>query len=299
MLVSEFRTRFKEEGITPSLVSDFRDHVMEFYEAKGRHDMAWRHTDDPYKIVVSEVMLQQTQVSRVTVMYPAFIEKFPDVSALAKADTTELLAAWQGMGYNRRALNLQKLAKIIVDEYGGKIPDDPELLVKLPGIGKATSCSIAAFAFNKRVIFIETNIRRVFIHYFFDEDSIVDDAEILPLVSAMLPDDPQNWYWALMDLGTALKTSVKNPNQRSKHYVKQKAFEGSDRQIRGEVLRRMIILETADAEELATELDEDAGRVHGVMEKMADEGFFVREEEGKYRIMKRQPAEREHTYLYF
>ena len=166
MLVSEFRTRFKEEGITPSLVSDFRDHVMEFYEAKGRHDMAWRHTDDPYKIVVSEVMLQQTQVSRVTVMYPAFIEKFPDVSALAKADTTELLAAWQGMGYNRRALNLQKLAKIIVDEYGGKIPDDPELLVKLPGIGKATSCSIAAFAFNKRVIFIErTSAGSLFIYF--------------------------------------------------------------------------------------------------------------------------------------
>ncbi len=286
MLVSDFRTRFRDEGISLSLITDFQNQVMEFYRAKGRHDMVWRHTKDPYRIVVSEVMLQQTQVSRVAVIYPAFIDKYPDVFALAKAGPADLLAAWQGMGYNRRALNLQKLAKIIADEYGGKFPEEPELLVKLPGIGPATSCSIAAFAFNRPVVFIETNIRRVFIHYFFEENTIVDDSEILPLVSAMLPNNPRVWYWALMDLGTALKASVKNPNQRSRHYAKPKAFEGSDRQIRGRVLREMLDLETANAGTLAKEMGEDLSRVQDIMEKMADEGFFVREETGAYRLSK-------------
>lgn len=284
MLVSGLRTRFREEGITPSLVLDFQQHVMEFYAAKGRHDMEWRHTNDPYKILVSEVMLQQTQVPRVAVIYPKFIEKFPDIFALAKAEQADLLAAWQGMGYNRRALNLQKLARVIADEYGGKIPEDPLILRTLPGIGPATSCSIAAFAFNRPVVFIETNIRRVFIHYFFDDDRIVDDSELLPLISAMLPENSREWYWALMDLGTALKASVKNPNQRSKHYTKQKTFEGSDRKIRGEVLKKMLVQKTGTPEIFAKEMNEDSERVRRIMGAMTDEGFFVREEGETYRL---------------
>ena len=284
MLVSELRTRFKEEGITPSLVADFEQHVMAFYEAKGRHDMEWRHTNDPYKIVVSEVMLQQTQVPRVATMYPKFMERFPDIYALANADQAELLAAWQGMGYNRRALNLRKLANVIVDEFGGEIPDDPMILKTLPGIGPATSCSIAAFAFDRPVVFIETNIRRVFIHYFFDDGVTVDDQELLPLVTAMLPTNSREWYWALMDLGTALKTSVKNPNQRSRHYTKQKAFAGSDREIRGGVLKRMLEQKSGSPEVYAKEMNEDAERVRGIMDKMVGEGFFVRESEDEYRL---------------
>jgi len=284
MLVSDLRTRFREEGITPSLIADFQHHVMEFYSAKGRHDMEWRHTDDPYRIVVSEVMLQQTQVPRVAVIYPKFIETFPDIYALAKADQADLLAAWQGMGYNRRALNLRKLAEVIVDEYGGKIPDDPEILKTLPGIGAATSCSIAAFTFNRPVIFIETNIRRVFIHYFFEDGVVVDDSELLPLISAMLPENSREWYWALMDLGTALKASVKNPNQRSRQYTKQKTFIGSDRKIRGDVLKRMLEQKSGTPDTFAKEMNEDTVRVRGIMEKMVSEGFFVREEEGTYRL---------------
>ena len=284
MLVSGLRTRFREEGITPSLVLDFQQHVMEFYAAKGRHDMEWRHTDDPYKILVSEVMLQQTQVPRVAVIYPKFIEKFPDIFALAKADHADLLTAWQGMGYNRRAWNLQKLARVIADEYGGKIPNDPAVLLTLPGIGPATSCSIAAFAFDRPVVFIETNIRRVFIHYFFEEDQAVDDRELLPLVSAMLPANSREWYWALMDLGTALKSAVKNPNQRSRQYTKQKSFEGSDRQIRGGVLKRMLDQKSGMPELFAEEMDEDPERVRRIMDAMAGEGFFVREEGEIYRL---------------
>jgi A/G-specific adenine glycosylase len=284
MLVTDLRTRFREEGITPSLVEDFQRHVIEFYAAKGRHDMEWRHTSDPYKIVVSEIMLQQTQVPRVAVIFPKFIEEFPDFAALAKAEQTDVLAAWQGMGYNRRALNLQKLAGVIVNEYGGTVPEDPLVMKTLPGIGPATSCSIAAFAFNRPVVFIETNIRRVFIHYFFEDDQIVDDSELLPLVAAMLPENAREWYWALMDLGTALKASVQNPNQRSRHYTKQKTFEGSDRQIRGSVLKKMLERKTGDPEMFAKEMNEDPARVRVIMEKMTGEGFFVRESETRYRL---------------
>lgn len=284
MLVSDLRTRFRDEGITPSLIADFQHHVMEFYAAKGRHDMEWRHTSDPYKIVVSEVMLQQTQVPRVAVIYPKFIERFSDFAALAAAEQADLLTAWQGMGYNRRALNLQKLAGIIVDEYNGTVPEDPAVLATLPGIGPATSCSIAAFAFNRPVVFIETNIRRVFIHYFFDDDKIVDDSELLPLVASMLPLNAREWYWALMDLGTALKASVKNPNQRSRHYTKQKIFEGSDRKIRGSVLKKMLEQKSGSPDVFAKEMNEEPARVRGIMEKMAGEGFFVRESETYYRL---------------
>ncbi len=293
MLVSDLRTRYRDEGITPSLAADFQQHVTAFYEAKGRHDMEWRHTTDPYKIVVSEVMLQQTQVPRVAVIYPKFIERFPDFAALAAAEQADLLAAWQGMGYNRRALNLQKLAGIIVDEYNGTVPHDPAVLATLPGIGPATSCSIAAFAFNRPVVFIETNIRRVFIHYFFDDDKIVDDSELLPLVAAMLPENSREWYWALMDLGTALKSSVKNPNQRSRHYTKQNTFEGSDRKIRGSVLKKMLEQKRGSPDVFAKEMNEEPARVRGIMEKMAGEGFFVRESETYYRVSGPQLDERD------
>lgn len=284
-LVSEFRSRFSASGMTGDLVRDFQNEVMEFYETKGRHDMEWRHNFDPYRIVVSEVMLQQTQVPRVAVIYPQFIEKFPDFAALAAASQTELLAAWQGMGYNRRALNLQKLAVRIIEEFDGVLPKEPEVLATLPGIGHATSCSIAAFAFNRQVVFIETNIRRVFIHYFFSDTAVVDDRDLLPLVKAcLLPGRSREWYWALMDLGTALKTSVPNPNRRSRQYVKQSVFAGSDRQIRGALLRLLLAGSSEQAESLAKAVGASPERVAGILDEMCHEGFFVQEESGEYRV---------------
>ncbi|MDE2522704.1 MAG: A/G-specific adenine glycosylase [Methanocorpusculum sp.] len=284
-LISEFRSRFAASGMTGDLVRDFQNEVMEFYDTKGRHDMEWRLRFDPYRIVVSEVMLQQTQVPRVAVMYPQFIEKFPDFAALAAAPQTELLAAWQGMGYNRRALNLQKLAVRVLEEFGGVLPEEPEVLAALPGIGPATSCSIAAFAFNRPVVFIETNIRRVFIHYFFSDTAVVDDRDLLPLVEAcLLPDRAREWYWALMDLGTALKTSVPNPNRRSRQYVKQAAFEGSDRQVRGALLRLLLAGDAGDSGSLAKAVGASPERVAGILDEMCREGFFVQEESGTYRV---------------
>ncbi len=290
LLISEFRRRFAENGMTQDLITDFRQDVMEFYETKGRHDMEWRHTTAPYHIVVSEIMLQQTQVPRVARIYPAFIQKFPDFSSLAAAPQTELLAAWQGMGYNRRALSLQKLAAAVIRDYGGVLPDDPVLLKTLPGLGPATASSIAAFAFNQPVVFIETNIRRIFIHYFFPDNAVVDDRELYPLVEAcLLPGNSREWYWALMDLGTALKTAVPNPNRRSRQYVRQSSFAGSDRQIRGALLKQLLALGKADARTLAGLTGADETRVAGILQDMTSEGFFVREPDATYTIQKQQP----------
>lgn len=281
MLESEpdFRSRFAEEGISKGLMEDFQNFVFAFYEKHGRHEMEWRHTTDPYKIIVSEIMLQQTQVPRVAVIFPKFIERFPDVKSLAEAAPEDVLSAWQGMGYNRRALNLQKLCRILMDEYGGIFPEQPEELVKLPGIGPATSCSVSAFAWNTDVVFIETNVRRVFIHYFFAEDATVDDDDLLPLVTAAMPSGRcREWYWALMDLGTDMKTKVPNPNRRSRQYVKQSTFEGSNRQLRGAVLKCMLQVRKSDAASVAGMVGADEQKVTAVLEKMTEEGFFVREE---------------------
>jgi len=203
--------------------------------------MPWREDHNPYWVVVSEVMLQQTQVSRVMEKFPEFVGRFNSFEILAQASPAEVITAWQGLGYNRRALNLHKLAKMVVEEYGGELPSDPSELVKLPGIGPGTAGSIAAFAFDAPVVFIETNIRRVFIHHFFEDREGVDDKELMPLIEdALDKEHPREWYYALMDYGTHLAKTVPNPNRRSKHHTRQSKFEGSDRQIRGAILRALV-----------------------------------------------------------
>jgi A/G-specific adenine glycosylase len=222
-------------------VPEFRKKVLRFYRKHGRK-MAWRETTDPYAILVSEIMLQQTQVERVVKKYPAFLAAFPDFGSLAKAPLADVLSAWQGLGYNRRAVALKRCAVKVINESGGELPSDPEELATFPGIGKATAGSIAAFAFNRPVVFIETNIRRVYIHCFFAGAGPVSDEEILPLArQALYRRNPRVWYWALMDLGSALKTSAGNPNRRSTRYTRQAPFEGSDRKIRGAILRAVLM----------------------------------------------------------
>lgn len=238
-------------------------------------DFPWRNTTDPYRILVSEVMLQQTQVARVLIKYPAFISQFSNFKELASASTKDVLLAWQGMGYNRRALYLKKIAEIVVKKYKGKLPDDPVILDSFPGIGEATAASIVAFAFNKPVVFIETNIRRVFLHLFFEGRKLkVDDREILPLVKQTLDDkNPREWYWALMDYGAHLGKTVDNPNKKSKHYAVQSRFEGSDRQMRGEILR--ILLKKPQAEKnIVSILKKKNGRVKNILQNMIKEGLI-------------------------
>jgi A/G-specific adenine glycosylase len=256
-------------------IPDFQRTVLSYYERSGRHDMPWRHTTDPYRILVSEIMLQQTQVERVTLKFPEFIAAFPDFTALARAPLADILRVWQGMGYNRRAIALQKCAVRVTGVYGGILPRDVETLATFPGIGHATASSIAAFAFNLPVVFIETNIRRVFIHYFFRNKDSVRDDEILPLVDqALYRKNPRVWYWALMDLGASLKKSVPNPNRRSVHYTKQSAFEGSDRRIRGQVLKLLVSRGEMATTALIRELGEDRDRVLKILAGLEEEGFI-------------------------
>ncbi|HVP96009.1 A/G-specific adenine glycosylase [Methanoregula sp.] len=275
---------FSRDNLTDEAAAQFRDLVLAFYTSRGRHDMLWRHTEDPYRILVSEIMLQQTRVDRVAIKYPAFVAAFPDAAALARAPLADVLAAWQGMGYNRRAVALKKCAEKMVNEFRGTLPRDPEVLATFPGIGPATASSICAFAYNLPVIFIETNIRRVFIHFFFADAEAVTDAEILPLVERTLDRrNPRAWYWALMDLGTELKKSVPNPNRRSTAYVKQAPFAGSDRRIRGLILKYVIGNAPAREQAIISALTEEPARVRRILAALQNEGFLRKGKDG-YRI---------------
>jgi A/G-specific adenine glycosylase len=251
-------------------VRKFQLTVWAYYRNKGRHDLPWRQAEangsfDAYKIMVSEVMLQQTQVSRVIPKYQDFIKRFPDVKQLAAADQGEVVRVWSGLGYNRRAKFLHLAAKEISSRYDGIVPATAAELVQLPGIGPNTAGAILAYALNCPVAFIETNIRSVFIHHFFEQQADVTDRAILELVQQTLDEQqPRKWYWALMDYGVYLKQLVSNPNQRSRHYAKQSKFQGSRRQLRGQVLRllsnrpytKAVLAQTIDDERLPLVLSE-------------------------------------------
>lgn len=220
--------------------------VSRYYRIHGR-DLPWRKHISPYAILVSEMMLQQTQVTRVLKKFPEFLAKFPDFVSLADASLVDILTIWQGMGYNRRAKYLHESAIQIVRKHRGVLPHDPENLESFPGIGAATAGSIACFAFDAPTVFIETNIRRSILFHFFPFQHQVTDTEVRKVVEECIQYltsgktmSFREWYWALMDYGSYLKTVVDNPNVRSKHYVKQSKFEGSDRQIRGALLKTYL-----------------------------------------------------------
>lgn len=261
----------------PPAIPEFRQAVLDYYRDHGR-DLEWRKTTDPYHILVSEIMLQQTQVERVSGKFPAFIARFPDFGSLASAPLPEVLLSWQGMGYNRRAVFLQRSARRAAEEYDGTLPQDPDVLATFPGIGRATAASICAFAFDMPVVFIETNIRRVFIHYFFgDSATTVNDTDILPLVKkALYRKSPRTWYNALMDLGSDLKTATENPNRRSRHYTKQAAFEGSDRKIRGSIIRILLTHKRLTRKAVIRQFTEEEERVARILGDLEAEGFIAR-----------------------
>ena len=218
----------------------FRNTLWQHYKTYGRHALPWRLTTNPYRILVSEVMLQQTQVERVIPFYRAWLKKFPTARALAKTSLSDVLKMWQGLGYNRRAKMLHLAAKAIVNQ-GGVFPKTVEALEALPGIGPYTARAVAAFAYNQDVTFIETNIRTVFIHHFFSDRTTVTDAELALLVTKALPKGrAREWYAALMDYGSYLKRSGIRTNARVKGYTKQSTFEGSVRQARGMILKTLV-----------------------------------------------------------
>lgn len=221
--------------------NNFKKTVRTFYKTHGRHTLPWRKTTNPYRILVSEIMLQQTQVDRVVPYYKAFFKKFPTVKALAKAPLSDVLRMWQGLGYNRRAKMLHNAAKEVVNENKGRFPKTYEALVTLPGVGEYTAKAVRTFSYNEPEVVIETNIRTVFLHHFFPKSKKVSDEKLLPLIEETLDKkNPRDWYAALMDYGSHLKKTVPNPSRKSAHHTNQSPFKGSDREIRGAILRATL-----------------------------------------------------------
>lgn len=263
-----------QPGLTPV---EFRKRIYHFFQ-DHRRDLPWRNTHDPCLILVSEIMLQQTQVDRVQKKYAGFITRFPDFAALDAAPVEEVLREWQGLGYNRRALALKKTASLVINEWKGILPDDEKSLCSLPGIGKATAAAVQAFAFGKPSLLIETNIRRVFIHCYFGDRTAVSDREILPLIAETLDqENPRDWYYALMDYGSYLGKTRANPNRRSRQYKKQSPFEGSVRQVRGRILSYLVRNGWTIPSDLYRELGLPAERIDPVLATLIAEGFIVRD----------------------
>lgn len=234
----------------------FRKYIYAWFDRHGRTHLPWRTDPSPYRVLVSEVMLQQTQVDRVIPKFNAWMERFPTLAALGRAPVREVLAAWQGLGYNSRAVRLQKTAQAILDRHAGIVPQIRADLEALPGIGPYTAGAILAFAYNQPEIFIETNIRRVYIHHFFHEQDSVADSTLIPLVAKTLDtQQPARWYAALMDYGSTLPKIVRhNPNRQSKHYVRQTPFTGSVRQVRGAIVRLLLEHNTLYRSQLLSQL---------------------------------------------
>jgi A/G-specific adenine glycosylase len=257
-------------------INSFQQQIKRYYK-ENKRGMPWRETVDPYCIIVSEFMLQQTQVERVLLKYGPFITRFPDFQTLSRTGLNDVLAAWQGLGYNRRAINLKETAEEIISRYSGKISESIEELIQLPGIGKATAGAVLAFAFNKPSVFIETNIRRVFIHFFFHDKKDIQDKEIMPVVEKTIDhENPRQWYYALMDYGAMLKKQGSNPNRKSAHYSRQAPFEGSNRQARGAILRHLLNNGTMEEHEIITLLGITPVRGDKIISSLEKDGFLYR-----------------------
>lgn len=270
-----FSRVFREQGLTGDLVVALQQVIYHYYDSQGR-DLPWRRTRDPYAILVSEMMLQQTQVERVLLKYGPFLERFPDLARLAQAPLAEILTAWQGLGYNRRAKALQGIARRVTEELDGRLPADRRILESLPGIGPGTAGALLAFAFEQPVAFLETNIRRVFLYWFYPEEEAVPDRRLLPLVLLTL-DAPhvRRWYYALMDYGAGLKKQVPNPNRRSAHYSRQSPFAGSDRDIRSRILRLLLQTDIMTEAALLARIPVEAARLRKILAQLEREQFLI------------------------
>lgn len=260
-------------NIPPAHKRKFQKKILDFYKNHGREHLPWRKNQAPYVVFVSEFMLQQTQVERVIPLFEKFIAEIPNIEKLARVNQPKLLKLWQGLGYNTRALRLQKAAQGIWKNHAGIIPKEKEHLLTLPGVGPYTAAAIRVFAYNLPDAVLETNIRRVFIHEFFKKKKVVSDNDILPLLHETLPQkNPRQWYEALMDYGATLpKILRQNPNTQSKHYAKQSKFKGSDRELRGKILRLLLSGKTINSKLLG----EKTGRIKKIIAGLRKDGFAL------------------------
>jgi len=262
--------------LTQKEIITFQTTIYNYYHEHGR-SFIWRQTTDPYHIVVSEIMLQQTQTERVKEKFVQFITALPTFEALAAVSTRDVIALWHGLGYSRRALALVKIAQHVMRDYSGVLPASPEILETFPGIGAATAGSICAFAFNMPTLFIETNIRTVYIHTFFACQGDISDKQIFPLLEQTLDkNNARHWYYALTDYGVMLKKKFKNPARKSAHHAVQSKFEGSERQIRGMILRALTDYPALPFEALCSLIPREPARVERNLEALCQEGFVKR-----------------------
>ncbi len=285
----------------PDKIAELRADLIGWYRDNAR-DLPWRRTRDPYRILVSEVMLQQTQVDRVIPKYFAFLDFFPSFEVLAAAPTADVIRAWSGLGYNRRAVNLQRTAQAVMDQYGGEMPRDPEKLRNLPGIGPYTAGAIACFAFEQDVGFFDTNIRRVLHRVLIGPElpkEQVTTRELQSLADELVPEgEGYTWNQALMELGAVVCTSRKPacltcPLQRhceafpaiqtviatlpkGTRKKKEEPFSGSMRFYRGrviEALRELDDGESLNLQALGPKVRDDFSDEHLIWLKDVVEGL--------------------------
>jgi A/G-specific adenine glycosylase len=262
---------------------EFKKTIYAHYDMAGRV-FPWRTDISPWGVLVSEFMLQQTQTERVIPYWKRWMSLWPTPEALAKTSMKEALQEWSGLGYNRRGRYIKNCADMIEKNYGGNVPEIPEILILLPGIGPYTSGAIACFAYNYPAVFIETNIRAVMLHFFFNDRKDVNDREIFPILKSTLDrENPRKWYWALMDYGAALKKLTTNPNRRSAHYTRQSPFEGSFRQVRGMVIKVLVSQGPSNIDELKWRTGIGKKYLYDVL-KVLKKDLMVAEKEGIYRI---------------
>lgn len=256
-------------------ISGFQREVWKHFKKHNR-DLPWRKTRDPYKVLVSEIMLQQTQAERVVPKYHEFLRSFPDVRTLARASLRDVLKIWQGLGYNRRAKALHETAKIVSDKYNGIFPKKKEELELFPGIGSYTAGAVLVFSHNKSIPLIETNIRQVYLHHFFKDEKEVNDKEILSIVETTMESPASLWYNALMDYGAYLKQTYGNINKRSRHFTKQSKFAGSHRQVRGNILKYLSVHEKGTLQSISSALNEKQKRIEKALLELEKEALISR-----------------------
>lgn len=259
--------------LTPSQITSFQETVWQYYRRHGR-SMPWREDPSTYNVLVSELMLQQTQVSRVIPKFDAFLYTCSSFACLAEKTLADVLVLWSGLGYNRRAKFLHQTAQLVMSEHGGILPNTFDELVKLPGIGRNTAGAILAYAYNQPVVFVETNIRTVYFHHFFPESlATVSDKELEALVELTLDrENPREWYWALMDYGSYLKKAAGGRLDTSKHYVKQSPLAGSLREMRGRILK--VLVSGAQKESELRDATHGDERFEPALASLVQEGFI-------------------------
>jgi A/G-specific adenine glycosylase len=278
------QTERHEQDAVPSLAAFIA--LVRCEGARRYRVLPWRNVDDPFIVLTSEIMLQQTQVARVLRFWDRWMTAFPTLDALAASSTTDVLEQWQGMGYHRRALAFRQAAQICAHRHRGQLPRDYRELLELPGIGPATAAGVCVFAYGEPQVYLETNVRAVFLHHFFADHDQVSDREIIPLVQETCDRaDPRSWYYALLDYGNHLKSILPNPSRRSRHHTRQTTFEGSVRQKRAELLRLILAQSGSTAEMLTDELNRVevlAGRdpraiseIKTILASLEREGFLV------------------------